>query len=226
MKKSCCKKVQEEGESLQGVPAGSKPGLQKEAEACAKGSPAVSRKESGVRQSRLRHLANRWFSVAPVLILGLGGGLGLASLTAAETEESQEKAEVQELDEILTERVEVVGSAVSARSIPGAAHYLGPQELEAFGDSDLHRILRKIPGLNVQEEDGYGLRLNIGLRGTGVERSSKITLMEDGVLIAPAPYSAPAAYYSPSAGRMEAIEVRKGSAAIKQGRSRMVARST
>lgn len=122
-----------------------------------------------------------------------------------------------EIPEVVVERALMTGGFRGIESLPGSAHFISPAELETFHYNDVGRVLRSVPGVNVQEEDGYGLRPNIGLRGSGSERSSKITVMEDGVLIAPAPYVAPAAYYFPTIGRMEAVEVRKGSSQIKFG---------
>jgi Fe(3+) dicitrate transport protein len=100
---------------------------------------------------------------------------------------------------------------------PGSAYTLSAAELERFESDDVHKVLAAVPGVYIREEDGYGLRPNIGMRGTGSDRSAKIALMEDGVLIAPAPYSAPAAYYFPMITRMQRVEVLKGPAAIRHG---------
>ena len=123
------------------------------------------------------------------------------------------------LPDIVQERVNVVGHPSALDRIPGSAHVIAPAEMQTVlvSTNDIHQMLRQIPGLNLQEEEGFGLRPNIGMRGSGTDRSAKITLMEDGILVAPAPYAAPAAYYSPTAGRIEALEVRKGSSQIRYG---------
>ncbi|PKH00449.1 TonB-dependent receptor domain-containing protein [Paraglaciecola sp. MB-3u-78] len=115
------------------------------------------------------------------------------------------------------ETVTIYGSATNAQAATGAAQYIGEEDLAKFVYSDIQRVIRQIPGVSVQVEDGYGLRPNISIRGVATERSGRITLLEDNILIAPAPYSAPSAYYFPTIGRMSAIEVVKGPAAITQG---------
>ncbi len=122
-----------------------------------------------------------------------------------------------EISGIVVRGSTLTGGNAGINDIPGSAQYISPKELERFNYNDVNRVLRSIPGINIQEEEGFGLRPNIGMRGTGVERSSKITLMEDGILVAPAPYAAPSAYYFPTVGRMQGIEVRKGSSQIKYG---------
>ena len=115
------------------------------------------------------------------------------------------------------EEVTIVGTRAEAEGTPGAAHVLDRETLARFAYTDVQRIARLVPGVSIQVEDGFGLRPNLSIRGVATERSGRITLLEDGVLIAPAPYSAPSAYYFPTAGRMAAFEVLKGPAAISQG---------
>ncbi|PIB27523.1 TonB-dependent receptor family protein [Maribacter sp. 4G9] len=121
------------------------------------------------------------------------------------------------LNEVTLKANAILGSKFEAKNRTGSAFYISPKEIKKFNYTDINRTLRGVPGVNVYEEDGFGLRPNISLRGTSPERSSKITLMEDGVLIAPAPYSAPSAYYFPTIGRMQAVEILKGSSQVQYG---------
>lgn len=99
----------------------------------------------------------------------------------------------------------------------GSSHTISGARLKRFELDDVHAVLQAVPGVQVRGEDGFGLRPNIGLRGGNPDRSKKVTLMEDGVLLGPAPYSAPAAYYFPLVTRMESVRVLKGPAAILYG---------
>ena len=127
------------------------------------------------------------------------------------------KIDTVPLDEILIKPNRILGSKFMAKNRTGAAYYLSFEELTEYISIDVNRSLNRISGINLYEEDGFGLRPNISIRGTSPERSSKIVIMEDGIPIAPAPYSASSAYYFPSIGRMQAVEVLKGSSQIQYG---------
>jgi len=124
-----------------------------------------------------------------------------------------------ETDDAVPETPDATSEVIEVESSvkPGSDHVVSEKELERFEHDDIHQILATVPGVYFREEDGFGLRPNIGMRGTDPERSAKVALMEDGILIAPAPYSAPAAYYFPLVTRMSAVEVVKGPGTVIYG---------
>ncbi|NQY50371.1 MAG: TonB-dependent receptor [Colwellia sp.] len=157
--------------------------------------------------------------------LALTLALTLASQHSFAAEEASPSGDEQlsassSISRPISKQVEVIsifGSHNQLETATGSAVVIGAAQLELFEFDDIHRVLQSVPGVYIREEDGYGLRPNIGLRGATSERSSKIALMEDGILIAPAPYAAPAAYYFPMMSRMTQVEIFKGPSAIQYG---------
>jgi Fe(3+) dicitrate transport protein len=134
-----------------------------------------------------------------------------------EVEEGSDESAEGDDEEVVLPDVLIRYRLQELARIGGSAHLLTEAELEIFEQDDPHAVLLKVPGVYLRQEDGYGLRPNIGLRGASSDRSKKVTLMEDEVLFGPAPYSAPAAYYFPLMTRMQGVEVFKGPAAIRYG---------
>jgi Fe(3+) dicitrate transport protein len=111
----------------------------------------------------------------------------------------------------------IVGPRAELDRIPGSLEIVGRAELEASRVFSTNEALRKVSGLNAREEEGFGLRPNIGIRGTNPTRSTRVLLLEDGIPLAYAPYGDNSSYYHPPVERFESIEVLKGSGQIAYG---------
>lgn len=111
----------------------------------------------------------------------------------------------------------VIGSSDAVFDLPGSGFFVDDKAIRDFSYLNVNRVLDRVPGVYVREEDGFGNFPNISIRGGDGTRSEKVTLMEDGIITAPATYAAPSAYYSPNASRMSGIEVLKGSSQVRYG---------
>jgi Fe(3+) dicitrate transport protein len=115
-------------------------------------------------------------------------------------------------------QVDVIGpTAESLERIPGSATVINVAQLRAQVPLSGTEVFRTVPGVHVQEEEGLGMRANLGIRGLDPDRSRNVLMLEDGVPIALAPYGEPEMYYTPPIDRMARVEVVKGSGSIQWG---------
>ena len=115
------------------------------------------------------------------------------------------------------EQIKIIGTKQDSRATAGSSAVIDEEQMRIEVPSDINQLMKTIPGVYVREEDGQGLRPNIGIRAASAGRVSKVTLLEDGIMMAPAPYSNPAAYYFPTTLRMSAVEVLKGAPLLRYG---------
>ena len=101
--------------------------------------------------------------------------------------------------------------------VPGAVNYLNKEDIKSLMPVSGNEVFRRVSGLNVVDEEGLGMRVNIGIRGLNPDRSRNVLMLEDGVPVALAPYGEPEMYYSPAIDRMAGVEILKGSGQILYG---------
>jgi Fe(3+) dicitrate transport protein len=104
----------------------------------------------------------------------------------------------------------LAGTPEALERTAGSIEIIGQETLENARVFNFSEALRKVSGVNIRDEEGFGLRPNIGIRGTNPTRSTKILLLEDGIPLAYAPYGDNASYYHPPIERFESVEVLKG----------------
>lgn len=132
-----------------------------------------------------------------------------------------ELALAEEVNDVLANitvpRVDVIGGQEALLKTPNAATIIEQEELESTHVFNINEALRKVPGVVVRDEEGFGMRPNISIRGLNPTRSTKVLLLEDGIPLAYAPYGDNASYYYPTIDRFSSIEVLKGAGQIKFG---------
>jgi Fe(3+) dicitrate transport protein len=111
----------------------------------------------------------------------------------------------------------VIGQDMSMLDIPGSGGVIRESDLETARVFTVNEALRQIPGVFPRDEEGLGMRPNIGIRGLSPIRSTKVLLLEDGIPLGFAPYGDNASYYHPPISRFERIEVLKGASQIRFG---------
>ncbi|MDO8965889.1 TonB-dependent receptor [Algoriphagus sp.] len=101
--------------------------------------------------------------------------------------------------------------------VPGSVDFLDKAEIKNLHPISGNEVLRRVAGVHVVDEEGAGMRVNIGIRGLDPDRSRSVLVLEDGVPVALAPYGEPEMYYSPAIDRMAGVEILKGSGQILYG---------
>ena len=127
----------------------------------------------------MNKISNKLFEdISPVLFIG---ALLISSFIFAQDND----------EEITVDSVTIIGTKDDVKDLAGSGAVISNEDLQKAMDTDIQKILTAVPGVYMRTEEGYGLRPNISIRGTAIERSGKITIMEDGVLVACLLYTSP-----------------------------------
>jgi Fe(3+) dicitrate transport protein len=134
----------------------------------------------------------------------------ISSLVSLGQEAGDTLPKTQEMPQIL-----IVGYKDKLLSkVPGSVSILRFKEIQQLAPVSGNDIMRRVPGLNVVDEEGAGLRINIGVRGLDPDRSRNLLVLEDGVPVALNPYGEPELYFTPVIDKVRSIEVLKGSGQV------------
>lgn len=143
--------------------------------------------------------------------------LAIAALLTMGSHTLLNAQEVNAPAEKILPRIDVIGGETGVGKAPGSAAVIDGRTLEESRVFNVNEALRKVPGVHVRDEEGVGMRPNIGIRGQNPTRSTKTLLLEDGLPLSFAPYGDNASYYHPPIDRYDSIEVSKGSQVIRFG---------
>lgn len=104
------------------------------------------------------------------------------------------------------------------KDIPGTVNLIDSRAIKESGAQNIGQIINRVPGVNYLDEDGRGLKPNIGLRGLDPLRNRNLLVLIDGKFpIGMTLYGDPAAYYMMPIEQVDRIEVIKGASPVLYG---------
>ncbi len=111
----------------------------------------------------------------------------------------------------------IIGNREGILDMEGSAAVVDSEELYTSHVFTTNEALRKVPGIVVRDEEGFGMRPNIGIRGLNPTRSTKTLLLEDGLFLSYSPYGDNASYFHPPMDKFSSVEVFKGTDMLRYG---------
>ena len=105
----------------------------------------------------------------------------------------------------------------------GARDVIDPEEVDEAGALNVQELLRRTPGVFFFEETGTDSKPNIALRGVtssseGSSRSANVSLLADGIPLAPAPYGhAGQSLFPFTLERVHAVDMLRGGYTVRYG---------
>lgn len=130
------------------------------------------------------------------------------------------------LNEIeLTASVDDVYGQRRLRNVEGVAIYAAKKNeviemkniVANLATNNARQVYKGIAGLNIWENDGSGLQLNIGARGLDPNRTSNFNTRQNGYDISADALGYPESYYTPPTQALERIEIVRGAASLQYG---------
>ena len=83
--------------------------------------------------------------------------------------------------------------------------------------NNAREVFSRVPGVNIWENDGSGVQINVGVRGLSPNRSWELNVRQNGFDISADVFGYPEAYYNPPLEAVESIELIRGGAALQYG---------
>ena len=83
--------------------------------------------------------------------------------------------------------------------------------------NNARQIYARVPGVNIVENDSYGIQLGIATRGLNPNRTTEFNSRQNGYDISADPIGYPESYYTPPAEAISRIEIVRGAASLQYG---------